>query len=464
MVVPVNPMNLTDELRHYVSDSGAQGRVRRAGPVSAHAAAAGRRAGHVVVATYSDYLERPTDLHVPDFVSAPRAAVTDPGVVAWADALAPAPTPAAACTAGPDDLSVMPYTSGTTGHPKGCMHTHRTVMYNTVAGGSGWTRRPGRASALAVLPLFHVTGMQNSMNGPIYGGATIVLLPRWDRDAAASCVQRYRVTGMALITTMVVDFLSNPRLGEYDLSSLRSIGGGGAAMPEAVAPALEQKLRPELPRGLRHVRDHGRHAHQPARAPEEAVPGHPDLRRRRARGRPGGTERAAAGRDRRDHRARPAGHAGLLEPARGHAEALSSSSTASASCAPATSAYVDEDGYFFIVDRLKRMINASGFKVWPAEVEALLYHHPAIQEACVIAAEDARRGETVKAVVVLKPGFEGQVTEQEIIDWSHEHMAAYKVPRIVQFVPTPAQVGHRQGAVARAAGGREGTPRREGLA
>jgi fatty-acyl-CoA synthase len=96
-------------------------------------------------------------------------------------------------------------------------------------------------------------------------------------------------------------------------------------------------------------------------------------------------------------------------------------------------ARVDEDGYFFMVDRLKRMINASGFKVWPAEVEALLHAHPAIQEACVIAAHDPRRGETVKALVVLRDG--AQASEQEVIDWAHARMAAYKAPRIVQFVP-----------------------------
>ena len=104
-------------------------------------------------------------------------------------------------------------------------------------------------------------------------------------------------------------------------------------------------------------------------------------------------------------------------------------------------AYVDEEGYFFFVDRLKRMINAAGFKVWPAEVEAMLYQHPAIQEACIIAAQDPRRGETVKAVIVLKPGFAGKVTEQEITDWSHDNMAAYKVPRIVQFVDSLPKSG-----------------------
>jgi fatty-acyl-CoA synthase len=95
---------------------------------------------------------------------------------------------------------------------------------------------------------------------------------------------------------------------------------------------------------------------------------------------------------------------------------------------------VDEDGYFFITDRLKRMINASGFKVWPAEVEAMMFCHPAIAEACVIGTADAYRGETVKAVVVLRAQAQGQVTPQAIIDWCHEHMAAYKVPRVVQFV------------------------------
>ena len=103
--------------------------------------------------------------------------------------------------------------------------------------------------------------------------------------------------------------------------------------------------------------------------------------------------------------------------------------------------HIDDDGYFFMTDRLKRMINASGFKVWPAEVEALMYRHPAIQEVCVIGARDARRGETVKALVVLKPGHEGEVREQDIADWSRDHMAAYKAPRIVEFVASLPKSG-----------------------
>jgi fatty-acyl-CoA synthase len=95
---------------------------------------------------------------------------------------------------------------------------------------------------------------------------------------------------------------------------------------------------------------------------------------------------------------------------------------------------VDEDGYFFMVDRLKRMINASGFKVWPTEVESLMYQHPAILEACVIGTQDPHRGETVKAVVVLRPEWRGRIQAQAIIDWCREKMAAYKYPRVVEFV------------------------------
>ena len=95
---------------------------------------------------------------------------------------------------------------------------------------------------------------------------------------------------------------------------------------------------------------------------------------------------------------------------------------------------MDDEGYFFMTDRLKRMINASGYKIWPAEVEMLLYKHPAVQEACIIAARDAYRGETVKAVVVLRAEAKGKTTPDDITNWARDHMAAYKVPKLVQFV------------------------------
>jgi fatty-acyl-CoA synthase len=437
VVVPVNPMNLTNELRHYMDDSGAkvafaaQDLYGRMQPLLGHGLE------NIVVATYSDYLEAKTDLHVPEFVSAPPMAVTDPGAVAWRDVLAAGKAPAA-MQAGPDDLAVMPYTSGTTGQPKGCMHSHRTTMYNAVAGGV-WTKAAGGVG-LAVLPMFHVTGMQYNLNGAIYNSGTVVLLPRWDRDAAAICVERYGVTGMALITAMVIDFMANPKLDGFDLSSLRSVGGGGAAMPKTVALAMEQKL------GLKYREGYGMsetmaatHSNPPDR-PKEQCLGVPlfDVDARVVD--PATLKELPPGETGEIIVHGPQVMLGYWNQPEATAEAFVEID-GKRFLRTGDLAYVDEDGYFFFVDRLKRMINAAGFKVWPAEVEAMLYQHPAIQEACIIAAQDPRRGETVKAVIVLKPAYVGKVTEQEITDWSHDNMAAYKVPRIVQFVDSLPKSG-----------------------
>ena len=440
VVVPVNPMNRTDELRHYVDDCQAstafvaQELLPQLQPLLRDEGGGGL--SQLVVATYSDYLKRPTDLRVPDFVAAPRDVPRAPGVVPWSDALSrdlrPGPL-----TAGPDDPCVMPYTSGTTGAPKGCVHTHRSVM-STLVAGTVWFSRTQDAVFLSSLPFFHVTGLSGSMNGPMYAGATIVVLPRWDREAAAVCIQRYGVNTWQTITAMLVDFLAQPTLSAYDLSSLQVIRGGGAAMPEAVARRLEELV------GLAYVEGYGMsetmaatHINPPHR-PKPQCLGVPvfDVDARIV--------------DPDTLRELPPGESGeivvhgpqVMQGYWNNPEATASSFIeidGKRFLRTGDLALVDEDGYFFMTDRLKRMINASGYKVWPAEVEALMYRHPAIQEACVIAAADARRGETVKALVVLKPGHE--VTEQQIIDWAHAHMATYKSPRIVQIVASLPKSG-----------------------
>ena len=310
------------------------------------------------------------------------------------------------------------------------MHTHRTTMFNTA---SVWGTANQGSVGLSVLPMFHVTGMQANLNGAIYNAATIVLLPRWDRDAAALCIQRYRVTGLALITAMVVDFMANPKLDQYDLSSVRRIAGGGAAMPEALAALIERKL------GLKYGEGYGMsetmaatHANPPDR-PKRQCLGIPvfdvDSRiidpitlQELPRGETG--EIVVHG---------PQVMLGYWRQPKATEEAFIQID-GKRFLRTGDLAYIDDEGYYFFVDRLKRMINAAGFKVWPAEVEALLYQHPAILEACVIASKDPRRGETVKALVVLRPSHAGQVTEQQIVDWAHDNMATYKSPRIVQFV------------------------------
>jgi len=422
VVVPVNPMNLTDELTHYVEDSRA--RVAIVGQdVLARIESLGL--SRLVVASYADYLPDETDLPLPGFLKGSQ------GSSAWKDAihanLAPAPH-----AAGPDDLAVMPYTSGTTGKPKGCMHTHSSVQATTVPY-LNWRGVQDGAVVLCALPMFHVTGMQAGMNSPIHLGATMVILSRWDRDCAAMQIERARVTNWSAITTMMVDFLSNPKLSSYDLSSLRVLGGGGAAMPEALARKLEDVI------GLPFVEGYG--------LSETMAPSHINPPQR--------PKRQCAGIPFFNTDARVIDVESLSELAPNQVGEIivhgpqvfrgywnQPQATAEAFVLhdgkrffrTGDLGYYDEEGYFFITDRLKRMLNCAGFKVWPAEVEAMLYAHPAIQEACVIGARDAYRGETVKAVIVLKPQAKGAVLAQEIMEWARGKMAAFKVPRIVEFV------------------------------
>ena len=450
VVVPVNPMNTTDELRHYVADSGAavafvaQDLLPQMQPLCGEPGrdvpdSEGPRLSRMIVATYSDYLSRPSELPVPAFVSAPRQPLqAGGGAVAWADVLAAEREPGP-LTAGPDDLCVMPYTSGTTGKPKGCMHTHRNVMC-TAVGGIHWFGRTQDSVSLSVLPFFHVTGMSGGLNGPMFVGATIVLLSRWDRETAAAAIQRYRITTWQSIATMVIDFLANPRLSEYDLSSLTGMRGGGAAMPEALCRKLRELL------GLDYVEGYGMsetmaatHINPPHR-PKRQCLGIPvfDVDARIID--PETLAEVAPGESGEIVVHGPQVMQGYWRNPEASAEAFIEID-GKRFLRTGDLARVDEDGYFFMTDRLKRMINASGFKVWPAEVEALMYRHPAIREACVIGARDPRRGETVKALVVLEAAAVGSVSEQDIIDWSHEHMAAYKVPRIVEFVDSLPKSG-----------------------
>jgi fatty-acyl-CoA synthase len=438
IVVPVNPMSLTPELSHFVADAGAKVAIvaqelwPRAEPLLA-----GGALGQAVVFAYSDLLTAPTDLAVPELFGAPRQAIAAKGVTLWPEAVGQDLAPREH-TATADDLCVMPYTSGTTGKPKGCMHSHRTVM-STIVGAVAWFGSTADNVSLAVLPFFHVTGMQNSMNVPIFLGATAVILPRWDREAVGPLIERYRIHTWPLIPTMMIDFLARFD-GKSDLSSLKRVSGGGAAMPEAIATKLKAMC------GLDFVEGYGlsetmapSHINPPSR-PKKQCLGVPifDVDSRIVD--PVTLAELPAGEVGEIVTSGPQVFLGYWNDAELTARAFFERD-GRRFFRTGDLGRIDGDGYFFLVDRLKRMINASGFKVWPAEVEAALYAHPDIQEACVIGARDARRGETVKAVVVLKPGRAGQVSGADITAWAHGQMAAYKVPRVVQFVESLPKSG-----------------------
>ena len=432
VVVPINPMNLTEELRKYVVDSGARV-IICAQELWAQVAPIAAEGLKSIVASYSDYLEKPTDLRVPDAFKLPRQKIDAANVTLWVDAIAANLEPGPH-TAGPDDLCCMPYTSGTTGEPKGCMHTHRSVMH-TAIGGAEWFRTVPEITYLGVLPWFHVTGMQNSMNTPIYMGGTVVMLPRWDREVAGELIKRYRVQAWTLIPTMVVDLLASPNAASFDLSSVLRMTGGGAPMPEAVATRLKELC------GITFVEGYGltetmapTHVNPPDR-PKKQCLGIPMFDTAAMVVDPGTLEELPVGEVGEIVSSGPQIFQGYWGKPQATAEAFFERGGRKW-FRTGDLGRMDEEGYFFLVDRLKRMINRGGLKVWPAEVEMLLYGHPDVQEACVVSARDERRGETVKAFVVVKAPRRGQVTAEQIIEWAHTKMAAYKVPTIIAFEET----------------------------
>ena len=443
VVVPVNPMNRSEELKHYIVDPDVRVAITTADLAADLAAAsnglpAGTGLHHLVATHFTDAFDAGAqgDSAPPaawrEWLGTRHAAPALAGgtVHAWADALActDAPPP---LDVGPEDLALLPYTSGTTGLPKGCIHRHAGIMHNAVAS-FAWSNGTSENVTLAVIPMFHITGMVSMLHTVVYGGGTLVVMPRWDRDLAGRLISRYRVTHWTNIPTMVIDLLASPQMHGYDLSSLVYIGGGGAAMPQAVAQRLLEEF------GLRYTEGYG--------LTETAAPSHtnpPDAPKQQCLGIPFvGTESYIVDPDTLEPVAQgEQGEIVICGPQVFSGYWKRPDATRAAFIERDGKRYfrsgdlgrIDEDGYFFMTDRLKRMINASGFKVWPAEVEALMFRHPAIQEACVIATRDAYRGESVKAVVVLRHSH-ADTSPEAIVAWCRENMAVYKAPRVVEIV------------------------------
>ena len=440
VVVPVNPMNRADEFVHYICDAQAKVALTTADLATIVTEANDQvdpalKLQRVVATRLAEAMpavlapeERPTEAVLNWLLADP---VLPPGCVRWKDALASGHLPGPS-TAQADDMALLPYTSGTTGLPKGCIHTHRTLSPNIV-GSALWGHASAETVSLGVVPMFHITGMMYSVLSSVYLGSTIVLMPRWDRELAGRQISRYRVTHWTCIPTMVIDLFGSPNYKRFDLSSLRYLSGGGAAMPQAVAERLQTEF------GLTFAEGYG--------LTETAAPSHanpPERAKLQCLGIPiFGTDCRII--DPVTLAELPDNEAGeivthgpmVFKGYWGHPQA-----TAQAFIEIDGKSFFrtgdlgrrDDEGYFFITDRLKRMINASGFKVWPSEVELLLFKCPLVQEACIIGARDAYRGETVKAVVVLRAEARATATEQDIIDWARQHMAAYKVPKQVAFI------------------------------
>ncbi|WP_188608117.1 AMP-binding protein [Chelatococcus reniformis] len=431
VVVPLNPMYRADEVGAILTDSGVTVAIVAADLVDRFSGWAGAERLRLVVARYADALPPEPVAPTPAFMHLPAPDLAaDPRLVSWAEAVT---TDCRTIPRNqPGSLCVMPYTSGSTGRPKGCPHTHASVMH-TAALQAEWYELSPASVATAVQPLFHVAGMQATLNGGIYAGATLLIMARWDAAAAVELFSRYRPTFFNAPPTMVIDLLAQPSFTDRALDSVKVVSGGGTAMPVAVAEQLERRF------GLVYIEGYG--------MSETMSPTHLNPIAAPRAGSVGVTvpQTVACIVDPETLAPLPDGEVGEILVAgpqmiSGYWNNPDADRQAFAVVGGRRMLRTGDlghrtaDGYYHVVDRLKRMINASGFKVWPAEVEGLLFAHEAVAQCCVIAAPDAYRGETVKALIVLKPQAKGKVGEADIIGWARERLAVFKVPRQVEFV------------------------------
>jgi long-chain acyl-CoA synthetase len=353
--------------------------------------------------------------------------------VVWSDgdgadalpALAKADPVRALHPTGPDDTAVILYTSGTTGKPKGAELTHANLLINCSIVVPRLVPFTSEDVAFAALPLFHSFGQTCIQNASIAAGGSFTLVPRFTPDEAAATIARDRVTLFAGVPTMYFALLHHP--GGADFSSVKWCLSGGAPMPVEVMKAFEEKYRVEILEGY-------------GLSETSPVASFNMIGRERKPGSIGypvwGVELSIqddAGKE------LPDGERGEI-CIRGHNVMKGYLGRADATAETMRGGWFhsgdvgirDADGSYRIVDRVKDLILRGGFNVYPREVEEVLYAHPAIAEAAVIGIPHESHGEEVKAVVALKAGQ--STTPEDLIAWTKERLAAYKYPRIVEFV------------------------------
>ncbi len=406
-VVPMNVLYKPAEIEYIVKDSGAKALLTLApfAPQALQAAANAPELQNVIVAS-------PEEM---------------PGAVLWRDAFGQASEAAPNVAVGDQDIAVIPYTSGTTGRPKGAMLTHRNLIANCEQCEHVERIKPQEDDVIWIaLPLFHIYAMNVGMNLTVKAGGTMALIERFEPASALESIQTNKCTILYGAPPMFVAWAQMPNIRDYDLSSVRYIASGAAALPVKHHGA---------------VRGHGWRADQRGLWPDRGVargddqrgwPGHQaghgrqadswrrgeDCGRRRWGGAPGEMgELICRGENIMK---------GYWKQPEATAEALRDGWLYTGDLAT-----VDGDGYISIVDRKKDMIIVSGYNVYPREVEEVLFKHPAVADASVIGVPDDYQGESVMAVVVLKP--DQTATEQEIIDYCRNEIAVFKCPRKVVF-------------------------------
>ena len=439
VVVNTNPTYTPRELAHLLEDSGAAAIVVLSGFYERVAQVRdGVDLKHTIVADLPDPLGFPFNRLVEKKVRKAGMMVDvpdGPGIWKFDNLIKTSEPDPPAIDVSPDDVILFQYTGGTTGSPKAAMLTHRNVMSN-IQQIESWYRdlQYGGEKVLGAIPFFHVYGMSVAMLFSIYTGAELIVTPDpRQTDLVLEILQREKVTMYPGIPTMYTAIINHPKIDDTDLSSVRACLSGGMSLPVQVQRRFEQISGGKL------VEGYGLTETSPV-ACANPING---MRKEGSIGFPiPGTEVAIVGLEPNEdgkYEQVPTGEEGELvirgpQVMKGYwkrpdetAEAI----TEEGWLHTGDIARMDEDGCFYIVDRKKDLIIASGYNIVPREGEEVIYMHEKVQEAVVVGVPDAVRGENVKAYIVLKAGQSS--AQEEITQFCREHLAPYKVPRLVEF-------------------------------
>ena len=327
-----------------------------------------------------------------------------------------------------EDVVVLPYSSGTTGYPKGVMLTHRNLTANMAQLEHIQQIEPGVERVIAVLPFFHIYGMQVLMNNVIYRGGTVVTMPRFDLPEFLRILQDEEITIAYLVPPIVLALAKHPMVADYDLSSLRLIFSGAAPLTGELASEVTQRL------GVPVVQGYGMTELSPVThsTPEgSSNPSSVGVTISNTQTRivdPASGDDADAGVDGEVWIRGPQVMKGYLN----NPEATAATIDEDGWLHTGDIGHFDSDGFLYVVDRLKELIKYKGFQVPPAELEGILLSHPAISDAAVIGIPDVEAGEIPKAFVVVSAGSD--LTAQAVMEYVASHVASYKKVREVEFI------------------------------
>lgn len=431
VVVPVNPMLKERELRYILADSGAKAVISLQDLWNAVGVRAVEGTEVVAAITTSplDYLDHPPPSALDGVARATTPGAADLGELVRAHA-GERPAPVAL---GPAAVALLTYTSGTTGDPKGAMNTHGNVVFNACTFRE-WMSLTPRDVVLGGAPLFHITGLIAHVAVGMLVPMPIVLGYRFEPGTIIRLAERYRCTFTVMAITAFTALANDPAAAAADLSSLTKAYSGGAPIAPSMVERFEREVGPYIHNvyGLTETTSPSHAVPLGRRAPVDPASGALSV------GVPVFNTVVRILDD--EGKELPPGEVGeiatsgpMVVPGYWNRPDATERTLPGGELRTGDVGFMDRDGWFYLVDRRKDMIVASGYKVWPREVEDTLVRHPAVREAAVIGVPDPYRGETVWAYVSLRPG--AAATPAELIEFCRAELAAYKYPRHVEVLP-----------------------------